>query len=72
MRVHRLEMSAEQVEELEAMEVEDVLSGWDVALTPQENLIAMADMEEELPYNMDSDVYSWLQRGVRRRVQRMG
>lgn len=67
-----LQSTPEEMEDLEAWQVENLLEpsspGWDQALTPQTNLLAIANWEGETPYRMDTDVCQWLRvgRGTRR------
>lgn len=55
------ELTPEEMEDFEAWQVENLLDpGWDPALSPQANLLAIANSEGVTPYTMDTDVCRWL------------
>ncbi|PIL32027.1 hypothetical protein GSI_06731 [Ganoderma sinense ZZ0214-1] len=58
------ELTPEEMEDFEAWQVETLLEpGWDPALSPQANLLAIANSEGATPYRMDTDVCRWLRLG---------
>ncbi len=58
------QLTPEEMEDFEAWQVENLLEpGWDPALTPQANLLAIANSEGTTPYRMDTDVCRWLRVG---------
>lgn len=60
----QLELTTEEMEDFEAWQVENLLDpGWDSALSPQANLLAIANSEGVTPYRMDTDVCRWLALG---------
>ena len=60
----QLELTTEEMEDFEAWQVENLLEpGWDLTLSPQANLLAIANSEGVTPYTMDTDVCRWLQLG---------
>ncbi|TBU48418.1 hypothetical protein BD309DRAFT_949729 [Dichomitus squalens] len=65
-RAPSVRLTPAEMDDLEARQVEGMLFAWDPSLTPHENLLALADADEEMPYKMDTDVYRWLKEAMGR------
>ena len=61
-----VQLTPAEMEDFEARQVEGMLFAWDPLRSPRENLLALADADEEVPYRMDTDVYRWLMRAIER------